>query len=109
MNEPNNNVISMPQAQPAGTKFTITAILDGFPVTIELEGKADNLKAIVDKLKAIGAQPPASASSTAANGKSSAPLCPVHNTKMKASRKPGTWYCPRRDDDGEYCREQFKE
>jgi hypothetical protein len=91
-------------AQPApGARFKITAELDGFPVEIEIEGKADNLKSLVERLKAIGAQPPTGKASPS-NG--SAPNCPVHHKPMKASRKPGTFYCPKRDDDGEYCREK---
>jgi hypothetical protein len=46
------------QPQPA-CRFSITATLDGFPITIEGEtGNASNLRALVDRLKAIGATPP---------------------------------------------------
>ncbi len=30
------------------------------------------------------------------------PICPVHNRPMKASRKPGAWFCTAKVDDG-YC------
>jgi hypothetical protein len=40
---------------PASAKFTITASIDDFPVSIEVEGKADTLRAMIDRLKAIGA------------------------------------------------------
>jgi hypothetical protein len=73
----NSNVTPITERQPApSTKFTITALLEGFPVSIEVEGKADALRAKIDRLKAI------------------APLCPVHNTPMAPSTKrPGTYYC----------------
>lgn len=92
-----------PQAQ---AKFTITATLDGFPIVIEGEGRAGDLKVIIDRLKAIGAEPPAAQASTSVAGeptKKTAPICPDHGTPMKASRKPGTYFCPRRTDDGDFC------
>ncbi len=95
------------QPAPVGTRaarFIITAELDGFPIVAEVEGKADGLKAIVERMKAIGAVPPQKAAVTDAkpNG---APVCPVHHAQMKASRKPGKFYCAKKADDGEYCRE----
>jgi hypothetical protein len=86
--------------------FTITAELEGFPVVIEVEGKADALKTMIDRLKAIGATPPASKPSAKSESKSGAPICPVHNTPMKASRKPGSFFCPRQMEDGSYCPEK---
>jgi len=90
-------------AKPA--HFTISAELDGFPVTIEIEGKADGLKAIIDRLKAIGAAPPQKAA-TAPAKPAGTPVCPIHHTPMKASRKPGSYFCPKRTDDGNYCPEK---
>ena len=96
------NVIQMEktatEVKPA--KFKITCELEGFAVEVEAEGRADNLKALIDRLKAIGATP-SKPGSTQDNG--SAPLCPVHHKPMKPSRKPGSFFCPKRDDDGEYC------
>ena len=106
MNEALNNVTSIESTQPApsGAKFIITANIDGFPVSVEVEGKADVLGAMIDRLKAIGAQPPAVQIAAPATGdRKSAPLCPDHGTPMKASRKPGAFFCPRRTDDGDFC------
>src|SRR5262249_25651894 len=92
--------------QPApAARFTIAATIDGFPVQVEVDGKADSLRAMIDRLKAIGATPPAAQSSTAATEptKKTAPICPTHGTPMKASRKPGSFFCPRRTDDGDFC------
>src|SRR5262245_8386422 len=97
--------IESKQPQPQA-KFTITATLDGFPIVIEGEGRAGDLKIIIDRRKAIGAEPPAVQASTPEPTKKSAPLCPVHRTPMKASRKPGSFFCPRRTDDGDYCPEK---
>jgi len=100
-----NNVTQITDRQPApACHFSITAMLDGFPITIEGEGRAGDLRTIVDRLKQIGAEPPAAAKPepTKAAG---APLCPVHHSPMKPSRKPGKFYCAKKADDGEYCRE----
>ena len=91
---------------PAGAKFIIAASIDGSPVSVEVEGKADTLRAMIDRLKAIGAQPPIVQVSTLVPSepmKKSAPICPDHGTPMKVSRKPGAFFCPRRTDDGDFC------
>ena len=59
MNDGTLKVTPITAAQPqAVAKFSITATIDGFPVSIEVEGKASDLRAVVDRLKAIGAEPP---------------------------------------------------
>jgi|SRR5215468_842112 len=106
MNSNPNNVTPIESKQPQPqAKFTITASLDGFPIVIEGEGRAGDLRIIVDRLKAIGAEPPKQSQPATVSEptKKSAPLCPDHGTPMKASRKPGTWFCPRRTDDGDFC------
>jgi hypothetical protein len=96
-------------AAPVASKlphFTISFEFDGFPVVAEAECKADTLPAIIERLKALGATPPTTAVSAPAPASailSAAPVCPVHSTPMKASRKPGSFFCPRQMDDGSYC------
>lgn len=34
-----------------------------------------------------------------------APLCPIHGTPMKSSKKPGSWFCPKRVGGG-FCTEK---
>jgi len=102
MSEANAKQIQAAAAATKPARFTITAELDGFPVSVETEGKADSLRAIVDRLKAIGAIPPQKAAIVSAKP-AGAPVCPVHNTPMKASRKPGSYFCPRQTETGEYC------
>jgi hypothetical protein len=100
-----NNVTPIESKQPApAARFTITALVDGFPVSIEAEGKADNLRALVDRLKAIGAQPPVQtpARPAAAEKPAGAPRCPVHNSPMKEGRRG--FFCPKKVGDG-YCKE----
>ncbi len=91
------------QPAPAGARFTITVTIDGFPVSVEVEGKADTLRAMIDRLKAIGAEPPTSArpEPTKAAG---VPVCPIHNAPMKPSRKPGKFYCAKKVGE-DYCQE----
>jgi len=102
-----------PQIQPAQVdapakpaSFTIVCEVEGFPVTVEVEGKADALKLMIARLKDIGAVPPASKPGAKAESRSGAPLCPVHHSPMKASRKPGSFFCPKRLPDGDYCPEK---
>jgi hypothetical protein len=102
-----NNVTPIESKQPApAAKFTISVLVDGFPVSIEAEGKADNLRALVDRLKAIGAEPPAIVQTPAqAQKPAGAPVCPVHNAPMKvSSAKPGSYFCPKKNEDGSYCK-----
>src|SRR5262249_53925121 len=106
MNDGALKVKPITSAQPTpAAKFSIMASIDGFPITVEVEGKADNLRAMIDRLKAIGGRPPAAHDSTpsAEPTKKAAPICPDHGAPMKASRKPGKYFCPRRTDDGDYC------
>jgi len=89
--------------------FTINFEMGGFPITAETECKAESLPAIIEKLKAIGATAPAAKTATApaaATKPAGVPVCPVHNAPMKASRKPGSYFCPKRDADGDYCPEK---
>src|SRR5262245_32763747 len=110
MTNPNSNVtsISDKQAAPAA-KFSITCQIDGFSVTVEVEGKADSLRAMIDRLRAIGATP-VQTPAPQPTKQSGAPPCPVHNTPMApSSKRPGTYYCKssvgQHPDDGRtlYC------
>jgi hypothetical protein len=99
-----NNVTPIESKQPqAAARFTITATIDGFPIQIEFEGGADSLRSLVSRLKAIGATPP-QASQPEPTKQNGAPLCPIHNSPMKPSRKPGKFYCAKKVGD-DYCRE----
>jgi hypothetical protein len=99
-----SNVLPMSKPEAKGSQFEVQAVVDGFPVCIRIEGRADDLRAIVDRLKAIGATPPAAAAGPVTPGAAPVkPVCSIHNTPMKASRKPGAFYCPKRDDSGDFC------
>jgi hypothetical protein len=93
----NSNVTPITEKQPAPScRFTIQASLRGFPVTIEGEGRAGDLKTIVERLLAAGAEPPNQTANLQAEPTkpARAPLCPTHNTPMAPSTKrPGTYYC----------------
>src|SRR5215813_1529772 len=102
------NVTPIIEKQPAtSARFTVQALIDGFPVTVEVEGRADAVKILIDKLKAIGAEPPVATKAEPTASQSKAiPVCPIHHTQMKPSRKPGSFFCPKRTDDGQYCPEK---
>jgi hypothetical protein len=106
-NTPSVTSITDKQTAPS-CRFSITVTLAGFPVVIEGEGRAGDLKVIIDRLKSIGAKPPQSSTPApvqpATPEKKTAPICPDHGTPMKASRKPGSYFCPRQaEDGGGYC------
>ena len=109
MNDGTLKVTPITAAQPqAVAKFSITASIDGFPVSIEVEGKADALRGMIDRLKAIGAEPPKGSHDVTLSPTKAAsvPLCPAHSTPMKESNhKPGTYYCPKKDGNG-YCKQK---
>lgn len=104
MNSNNVTPITDKQAAPAA-KFIITATLDGFPIQVEAVGKASDLRALVDRLKAIGATPPAAGVQTLAPTKKAddeeAPVCEYHG-KMKMGNYG--WFCPKKMGDGSYCK-----
>jgi hypothetical protein len=58
----------------------------------------------VDRLKAIGAEPPVAGVQTSAQAAkpAGAPVCPVHNAPMKEGRRG--YFCPKKVGDG-YCKE----
>jgi|SRR5882672_2499777 len=96
-----NNVTQITDKQPQpACRFSITATLDGFPIVIEGEGRASDLKLIVDRLKAIGAMPPQAASNP--SNAAGTPLCPTHSAPMKEGRRG--FFCPKKVGDG-YCKE----
>lgn len=90
------------------SKHVVHSVLDGFPVTSTIYGKADVLTGLIQKLKAIGAQPPivapvqtSAAASTTPDGP---PICPIHQTPMKPSAKPGGFFCSKKAKSGNgYC------
>lgn len=53
-------VAAPPAPAPAkpGVRFTLQAVLDGFPLTVEFQGDAERLVRTVERLRAIGATPP---------------------------------------------------
>jgi hypothetical protein len=90
------------QSQPS-CRFSIQATLRGFPITIEGEGRAGDLKIIIDRLLSIGAEPPAATpSSVQTPEKKTASLCPVHGSAMKEGRRG--FFCPKKVGDS-YCKE----
>jgi hypothetical protein len=107
MTDTQSNVTPITDKQPApAARFTITAVVDGFPVSIEAEGNAGSLRALVAKLREIGAEPPATVQTPAQPTKpAGVPVCPVRNTQMKvSSAKPGSYFCPKKNEDGSYCK-----
>ncbi len=92
--------IESKQPQPS-CKFTITCTVGGFPVQLEGEGRAADLKTIIEKLQSIGAEPP-QVSKPEPTKAAGAPLCPVHNSQMKSGRRG--FFCPKKVGDS-YCKE----
>jgi hypothetical protein len=88
----------------ASATFVINVILDGFPVQVSVEGKADALRGMIDRLKAIGAQPPSfvqNGKPAELNNTDDAPICEFHG-KMKKGNYG--FFCPKKMGDGSYCK-----
>jgi len=83
-------------------KFLITASIDGFPVMVEVEGKADALRGMIDRLKAIGATPPGAKPELTPDA--SATVCEFHGPMKASTAKPGSFFCPKKMGDGSYCK-----
>jgi len=110
MNPNPNNVANITDKQPAAQcEFRIQCMLRGFPIEITGSGRAQDLKIIVDRLFDLGAEPP---NLSPIGGKSEPtkaaglPTCPIHNAPMKPSQKPGSFFCPKKNDDGSHCRQK---
>jgi hypothetical protein len=102
MNDGTLKVTPITDKQPqAVAKFSITCLLEGFPVSVEVEGKADALRAMIDRLKAIGATPPVGTMVPNADSSSDAPICEFHG-KMKKGNYG--WFCPKKMGDGSFCK-----
>src|SRR5262245_35503483 len=86
--------------------FTITCVIGGFPVQLEGDGRAADLKLIIERLQMIGAEPPQAARPTpekpAGDDEESTPVCPRHHSHMRSGRRG--WFCPKKVGDG-YCKE----
>lgn len=85
----------------AQCEFKITCMLRGYPVEITGQGRASDLKIVVDRLFDLGACPP-QVSTPEPTKPAGVPTCPVHGSKMKEGRRG--FFCPRKVGDG-YCGE----
>jgi hypothetical protein len=102
MNNGTMNVTPITDKQPQPScRFTIQATLRGFPITIEGEGRAGDLKLIVERLLQSGAEPPAANVKAPATATEDAPICEFHG-KMKKGNYG--WFCPKKMGDGSYCK-----
>jgi len=65
---------------------------------------------VIGKLLGLGWQPLKAAArapqESAPAASADVPVCRIHNSRMKASRKAGSFYCPRKDEDGGWCKEK---
>lgn len=90
--------MSNPQPPAAHYSLTVHVQLEGITAPLGISAESVNeLRKAVRLLQAndMLVSPPAST-----NGEP--PLCPVHDKPMKASKKPGAWFCSAKVGDG-YC------
>ena len=80
-------------------RFVINATIDGHTAPLSIEGASLNEIRRAVRLLASNGMLAAKNQSQAAT---EPPQCPVHHKPMKPSKKPGTWFCSARVDDG-YC------
>lgn len=102
------------QQQKRPVTATFRVIINGFAADLEATGTLDELVAFANKMTAHEAIQPGNspllwpAKDTSTTNSASAddtPICPVHGTPMKPSRKGTGWFCTRKIANGEYCRE----
>src|SRR5262245_15640194 len=85
-------------------KFSITCSVDGFPVQVEVEGKAEALRGMIDRLKAIGATPPqlsANLREATKPADDEPPVCEYHGSMRRGNHG---YFCPKKMGDGSYCK-----
>lgn len=98
--------------QKRAVSIVVKCTCEGFAFDLTAELSIDQIEGLMKKLQGSGVEPANSSYLTTPNtSKSSgdvlAPLCAVHGTAMKPSKKGGGWYCPRKLDNGEYCKEKI--
>ena len=99
------NVTPITDKQPQPScEFKITCVVDGYPVELTGHGRADDLRALVGRLRAIGATPPMVGKPQLPNSDHTddAPVCQYHGA-MKPS-KFGGYFCPKKMGDGSHCK-----
>lgn len=91
---------------------TIKCQADGFGFDLNAELLVEHIPGLLTKLREAGVTPANSpyvwegqpADRTAGGSAPSAPICPVHGTPMLPSKKGNGFYCPKKLDDGSYCK-----
>ncbi len=85
--------------------FTVTATIAGVTGPLEIRAqRVSTIQRTMRLLKQNGLlveQPQASS-----NGSGASPLCPDHQKEMKKGQYG--WYCPRKTEDGEYCKQRVR-
>jgi hypothetical protein len=69
--------------------WTVAAIKDGYPITVQFAGKVEDLEATITRLRQIGATPPAQPAQQWAYTPDGLPICPKHGAPMKKREKQG--------------------
>lgn len=88
------------------TIFTIHAVIDEFPVDVQITGDSQRLINVIKGLHQIGAVPPSLVKQARAEKAQEAPVCKYHGPMKESTKAPGTWYCSQRMGDGSYCKER---
>ena len=90
-------------------KFVISAYKDGFPFTVEIVGTVEQLDRVIERLKAIGATEPTPSAIHAVESEREreAPICQYHGPMKESTKRPGSFFCPKRMGDGSYCKEKY--
>lgn len=102
----------MAEQRPVTATFRV--IINGYAADLEASGTLDDLVGLTRKLEANDAIRPGNspllwerngAAGSSGNGATNdAPTCPVHGTPMLPSKKGSGYYCPKKVEDGGYCR-----
>ncbi len=80
--------------------LTVHALIDGVTAPLQISGTSiSEIRRAVRLLVANDMIAPAAAAQPSAPAR-----CPTHGRELRPSQKPGTLFCPAKNDDGSYCR-----
>lgn len=104
--------LAFPERRPSASDdptFTVSCVVNGFPVTVTFTGKARKLMATIDRLRELGAEAPGGPQREQEYTPDGLPICRKHGAPMKKREKQGeTWHSHAAGDDAQgnpiYCK-----
>lgn len=94
-----------------GIVFTISAVLDGFPISVAFDTSRADVHQVIGRLQDLGCTPPTTAlplsTAVSMNAPGEIPKCIYHGTMKESTKVPGTFFCSKKLSDDTYCKEKW--